>query len=990
MKLRIIGVLCAWLTISVTSKLQAQSFHDSWKNALAKKWVDSTYNSLNVDERIGQLFMVAAYSGGKNYNEEAITNLVKNRQIGGLIFMQGGPGRQAVLTNKYQQLAQVPLMIAMDAEWGLGMRLDSVENFPRQMMIGATRDTALMYQIGMAIAYQSKRLGVHVNFAPDVDINNNANNPVINSRSFGENKYWVTALGKAYMNGLQDNGVLACLKHFPGHGNTDVDSHKDLPIIKQSKDALHNTELFPFKQLIHDGAQSMMIAHLEVPALEPQQKLPSTLSYNIVTDLLKRELGFKGLIFTDALNMDGVAKYYEPGDVDLKAFLAGNDVLLFSQNVPIAISKIKGAISNGQITTEELEHRVKKILYAKYKYNVHKRSLVEVNEIQKDVNQFTEVLKEKTSAAAATLVKDENNILSKLAQSNVKIQYLAVNTSNTEALETSLKNKFSNLTTTKLPKDISTDKLYQAQKSLENFDVNIVVLHNVSFYPGKNYGISNELLTFLKKIQKHPNTMVVVLGNVYALKNLCEVKSALVFYEEYPAVYPIVTQVLKGEIKANGEIPVSVCNTMPVNNQIITPAVTPKKINSNSGSIDSNAIQKLNGFINKCIQDRVFPGAQIVALKHGDVVLNQSYGTLVYQKKNTVTNTTLYDIASITKIASTTLAVMKLYDERKIDLDKKLSDYLSWTKGTDKANITIKNLLLHQAGLKSWIPFYKETIDSVTKQPSLALYQPRIGDQFKVKVADKMFLRNDFEDTLWSRILTQPLETVGKYTYSDLDFYFLQKVVERITKESLDEYMERVFYKPMHLNSITYNAWKNKDLSTIAPTEQDMTFRQQLIKGYVHDQGAALQGGVAGHAGLFANAMDVAQLMYMLMNKGKYNGVQYLSPATVTLFTKYNAKHSRRGLGFDKPNNSRVDAGPTSDRCSGFTFGHQGFTGTCAWADPENGIVFVMLTNRVYPSAENNAINRTSARTVAQDYIYEALRIPVNKNRAEIHLSQTK
>ena len=329
-----------------------------------QRWVDSVYNRLTPRERIGQLFMVAAYSGGKNFNEEKITQLVGAGQVGGLIFMQGGPARQALLTNKYQALAKVPLLLAMDAEWGLGMRLDSVQNYPRQMMLGATRDTVLMYRIGAAIAAQCRRLGVHVNFAPDIDVNNNPANPVINTRSFGENKYEVARMGIAYMRGLQNNGVMACAKHFPGHGNTNVDSHKDLPVISSSRASLDSLEFYPFRSLIRAGVQSAMVAHLEVPALEKEPKIPTTLSRNTITQVLKKELGFTGLVFTDALNMEGVAKYFAPGEVDLRAFVAGNDVLLFSQDVPAAIAKIEAAMKDGQVTDAMVETSVKKILTA--------------------------------------------------------------------------------------------------------------------------------------------------------------------------------------------------------------------------------------------------------------------------------------------------------------------------------------------------------------------------------------------------------------------------------------------------------------------------------------------------------------------------------------------------------------------------------------------------------------------------------------------------
>lgn len=991
-----IRLLLILLTLHLVQPLTAQvNYHTGGRSVSgAKVWADSVYDNLNTDERIGQLFMVAAYSGGKNYNEPAIQKLIDKHQVGGLIFMQGGPARQALLTNKYQNAAQVPLLISMDAEWGLGMRLDSVMSFPRQMMLGATRDTALMYQVGMAIAYQCRRLGVHINFSPDVDINNNAGNPVINSRSFGEQKYWVSQLGKAYMKGLQDNGVMACLKHFPGHGNTDVDSHKDLPVIRGSLQELHQTELYPFKQLIREGAQSVMIAHLDVPALEPQAGIPTTLSKNTVTGLLKEELGFKGLVFTDALNMDGVAKRFEPGEVDLRAFIAGNDVLLFSQNVPVAIEKIKTALADGTVSEEELARRVKKILVAKYRYGLHRFKPISTQNIASDLNQYTLSLRSKVSEAAATLLKDNNKMLEALSADGKKLRYIGVNASSS-VLERELVGKLEGMASTWLPAGSKKTLLDETAASLSSFDANIIAIHGTSFYPAKNYNLDPGLLQFVQSVQNHPKTILVLMGNAYLMQQFCGVQSALVLYEDDSSSQKIMAEVLSGNIPARGNLPVTVCPDMKSGEQFTAQAAIPydlKKIDNPvaGGIVVPAAIGKLEALMNRCVNERVFPGARVMALQHGKVIYNKSFGYFDYRKQTPVSNNTIYDVASLTKVLSTTLAVMKLYEEGELQLDKRLKDYLPWVAGTDKANLSIRNLLLHQAGLKSWIPFYKETIDPATGELRSDLYRKTASGDFTVPVAESLYLDRNFTDTIWKRILDQPLEITGKYTYSDLDFYFLQKVVEEVSGKSLNAYVQQNFYTPMGLKDIAYRPLKRFPLAQIAPTENDLLFRHQQLQGYVHDQGAALLGGVAGHAGLFATAEDVAAVFQMLQDNGLYKGKRYFKESTVKKFTAYNASGSRRGLGFDKAGNERNDAGPCGERCSGYTFGHQGFTGTCAWADPANGIVFVFLSNRVCPSADNNGINRLNVRTVAQDYLYEALGVPVNKNRPEVYQTQLK
>jgi len=961
-------------------------------------WVDSVYNKLSLDERIGQLFMVAAYSGGKNFNEEAITKLITDHQIGGLIFMQGGPVRQAALTNKYQQIAQVPLLIAMDAEWGLGMRLDSVKDLPKQMTLGASRDTALTYRMGKAIAMQCKRLGVHIDFAPVIDVNNNPDNPIINARSFGEDKTRVAKMGIAYMHGLQDNGVMACAKHFPGHGDTNADSHKDLPFINKSLDQLDSLELYPFKELIQAGIRSVMVAHLEVPALETAPHTPTTLSKSTVTGLLKEKMHFNGLVFTDALNMQGVTKYFDEGDVDVRAFIAGNDVLLFSQNVPVAIGKIKEAITNGKVTEADLEQRVKKILGAKYDAGLSHFTPINPEHITEDLNQYTDAINEQIIKSGITMVKDENGILSKLNR-NIHINYVGVNApSNTylyDIFRDSL--KLYDMPASWLPKGADDDGFKTILDKIDQSDATIVAVHNTSFYASRNYGLDVNEISFLKKIQDRPNVMVVVLGNPYILQNICDVRSAMVAYNDDSVTEKVVANVLLKKIRPHGILPVSTC-VLPASLIAVAPdnvniaklpvGLTKTLFTKDVDVKDPAVLDKLDMFIQKCIVDQAFPGCRLVAAKNGVIFYDKSFGYYTYKKDHRVDTNTIYDVASLTKVLSTTLAVMRLYEQGKLNIDKTVGDYLPWTKGSDKAGLKIRNLLLHQAGLKSWVPFYKEALDPSTGNLNATLFSNQQSKDFPIMVTKDIYLRKDYPDTIWSEILKSPLENKGRYVYSDLDYYFLYRIVQQITGKTIDKYVEEEFYKPMGLKRITYLPLNKFHDSEIAPTEDDKAFRHELLQGNVHDQGAALFGGVAGHAGVFASADDVTAIFYMLLNKGSYRGKTYFKKTTVDYFTAYNTKISRRGLGFDKPGPDPEDGTPAGDRTTGYAFGHQGFTGTCAWADPGTGVVFVFLCNRVYPSADNNKINHLSVRTVAQDYIYEALGLPVNHQRKALFKKQ--
>jgi beta-N-acetylhexosaminidase len=961
-------------------------------------WVDSIYNHLNEEERIGQLFMVAAYSGGKNYNEELVTKLLNAHQVGGLIFMQGGPVRQAILTNRYQHMAQTPLLIGMDAEWGLGMRLDSVKNFPRQMMLGATRDTDLAYRLGAAIAGQCRRLGVHIDFAPDVDVNNNPANPVINSRSFGENKVWVSRMGTSYMRGLQKNGVMACAKHFPGHGNTDVDSHKDLPLITGSQYELDTLELYPFRKLIYVGVKSIMVAHLEVPALDTAAHTPSTLSRKIVTELLKEKLGFNGLVITDALNMQGVTKYFPAGETDLRAFEAGNDILLFPQDVPAATEKIKNAVENGIIPHAALENSVKKILAAKYDAGLAEWTDIDTEDLVGDLNRNVESVRTQITRAAITLVKDDNQVLKKINE-NMSIEYIGINADTATLLYDRLENEFDNVKAEWLPKGSSADNMQRIMDRLPKYDAVIIALHNLNFSPVNNYGLSDDAINFLQVAACHSNVMVVLPGNAYAMQYFCGGGSVLVGYEDDSVTEKLMADVLLRKFKPRGKLPVTACvdgrSICPA--PVRPPAVAKEPSNElrkalypvDAGVVEPHALDKLDLFMARNVADGVFPGCRVLAAKNGKVFYNKAFGYLKYDKKQAVDTSTLYDMASCTKVLATTLAVMRLYEQGKLDLNKTIGDYLPWARGTNKEGCYVRDLLLHQAGLKSYIPFFKATIDE-DGYPDRRLYKTRPRDGYSIKVAENMYLRDDYRDTMWSRILSGPLDNVGKSVYSDLDFYFLAAIVEQIMGRTIDKYVDEQFYRPMGLRRILYNPLNRFDTTQMAPTEIDVYFRRQLVYGYVHDPGAAMFGGVAGHAGIFASADDVAAIFQMLLNKGVYGSKRYFKPATVELFTAYHSKLSHRGLGFDKPATDPDDGGPAGERCSAFAFGHQGFTGTCVWADPATGVVFVLTSNRVYPSAENTKINKLNVRTTAQDYIYEALGYPVVHNRMDEFKKETQ
>ena len=973
------------------------------------RWVDSIYNELSLEQKIGQLFMVAAYSGTDKYNEQEIKSLIRNQQIGGLIFMQGTASKQARLTNQYQRMSKVPLLIGMDAEWGLGMRLKGIKDLPKQMFLGAAYDEALMKQYGEAVAKQCNRLGVHINFAPVVDVNNNPKNPVINSRSFGEDKKMVSKLGIAYMQALQDYGVIACAKHFPGHGDTDVDSHKDLPQINKSKTELSQTEFYPFKELIRNDVQSIMIAHLNIPSLEPKNNVPTTLSYNVVTNLLQKEMGYKGLIITDALNMKGVTKYYKPGEVDYLAFKAGNDVLLFSEDVAKGVKKIKDALANKELSRNQLENSVKKILRAKYNANLNRQQQIVAANIDEDINKYTTEIRLETARKGITLLSDPNKVLDKIKTNEGKIAYVFIGTSQHLKMNSLLnKYKFGDI----YYANTSTEsKIAQMQAKLSNYDAVVVGVHNMSRYASKKYGLDFGERKAIKRFAENNNTLTTIFGNAYAVDMVDNKGGFLVCYDEHDETLEAALEIINGKVGAKGKLPVSITNQYPLgaglrNNinpagtrtividkdselakrfikrkkdaeegssykkSIVQTGITPQSVGANPiilGKIDQVIVNGMN--------KKAFPGCRLIALKDGKVFYDRSYGYHTYSKKVPVTSNTVYDLASVTKVAATTMAVMKLYEEGKLNLNSTLGRYLPKARGTNKRNVKIKDLLLHQGGLHAWIPFYKETLDA-NGYGRKDIYQSKPSSLYSVKVVNGMYMNRRWVDTMWKRIYDSKLTNLGRFKYSDLDFIFLQKVVERISGMPLDKYVYKHFYSPLGMRDTKFNPRKMPSRNPIAPSEYDNYWRHKRVQGYVHDMGAAMFGGVSGHAGLFSTTKDMSILMQMLLNGGTYNGKRYLKKSTIDLFTAKNSFISRRGLGFDKPKpdgNERYQ--PTSTNCSLKTFGHTGFTGTCVWADPKYNIQFIFLSNRTYPSSRYNLLSKMDIREKAQKYIYQSLGI---------------
>ena len=940
---------------------------------LQEKWVDSILSSMTIDEKIGQLFMIQAYSNLDSVHENEIKEMIQKYHVGNLIFMQGTPIKQVELTNKYQSFSKVPLMIGFDGEWGLDMRLKNSYRFPWNMSLGAIQDNSLIHKFGEHIGNHARRIGIHVNFAPVVDINTNPLNPIIGNRSFGENKINVTQKAIAFSKGMQSMGVLANAKHFPGHGDTASDSHLKLPVLNFNRQRLDSVELYPYKRVFDAGMASVMTAHLSIPVLEPNPKLPTSLSSNVVTDLLKYKLGFLGLIFTDGLNMKGAANYSSSSEINLAAILAGNDILLIPHDIPETINLFKTSIQTGVLSYERIDESVRKILLAKYKVGLHTYKPIELLNLEKDIKTpEDEVLHRELVKNSMTLIKNKKKLLpiSDLKKLH-KIAYVALGEASHDPFFKELQ-KYSEIF------KVEKDNLNEIIDTLEDFDLVIVGFHKSNAHPWKPYQFSNKESVWLHEISRKNKTILSVFASPYSLLNIKSfnnLESILVAYQNSVIAQKIAAQTIFGAIDAKGVLPISIKNKFPEGTSISTKNLKRLQYSiPESVGMSSVKLQRIDSVANLVLEKKMSPGLQILVARHGVVVYEKSFGFHTDKKNNSVKSTDVYDVASLTKILASLPMMMKAEEDKKIKLSSTVKSILPAFKNSNKDTLTVLEILSHYGRLKAWIPFYKLTQDSITKNNLKEFYSQTRSKRFSIKVAENLYLNNSYKDSIYKFIRDSEQRIEAGYKYSDLGYYLFKEVLEKKYKSSLDDLVQEQFYKPLGANRMTYLPLNKLDKSSIVPSEKDTYYRNQLLHGYVHDMGAAMLGGVAGHAGLFANANDVAKMMQLYLQKGYYGGKRYFKKETFDKFNKryYSDKKVRRGLGFDKPQldpEIKATCGCVSDE----SFGHSGFTGAYTWADPESEILYVFLSNRVFPTMENYGLVDEDIRTKIQQIIQDAI-----------------
>jgi beta-N-acetylhexosaminidase len=957
--------------VLITPAVSAQPFGPlNWGDK--NPWVDSVYESMTQEQRIAQLMMIAAWSGKDSAHIADVTCHVQDLGVGGIIFFKGTPTKQATLTNYYQSISRVPLLIGIDGEWGLSMRLDSTPVFPRQIVMGGAANPTLTYEFGKIIGKQCRRMGIHFNFAPVVDVNNNPLNPVINDRSFGENRNLVALLGTQYMKGMQEEGVIASAKHFPGHGDVTADSHYSLPVVAGNRERLDSLELFPFKQVIDKGVMGVMTAHLFVPALDSTPNRASSLSPLVIKGLLKKDMGFDGLVVTDALNMKGVADYYGAGEVAAKAFMAGNDILLFVEDVPQAIGIIQHYIDIGEILPQQLEYSCKKILLAKYWAGLANYKPIEMQNLIEDLNCCeANFMIESLVKQGVVVAVNKDRIIPIENPHLYRIAVVSIGTAEPTVFQEEVMKyvRADYFSIDKKEQSPFFDSLYD---NLFQYNLILLSLHGTSRFVSRNLGLTQLQINFINKLLASNKRVVLINhGNAYILSRLSNVKNAIVAYEDLEVYNKASAQVLFGGIAAKGTLPVSVNKDLPVGAGEPTSSMERFSYTMPIAvGADDAAINKIDSIVAEGIRQKAFPGCQVLVAHKGQVIYQKSFGTHTYDMLTPVANHHTYDLASLTKILSTTLAVMALYDDGKIVLTEPISTYLPELTKTNKSHLRIDNILLHQAGLPAYIPFYNKTL--IQGKPHPLIYSNKLSNNHNIEVARGLYMHRDYEDFVWQQLIASDLSKEGEYLYSDLGFIMLGKMVERVAGTPLNQYVQERIYERLSLHSLGYKPIGRIPFECIVPTEQDNYFRHTLLIGNVHDQTASLMGGVAGHAGLFGNANDVAIIMQMLLRGGTYGKQRILYENTVKEFTRTHQRGNRRGYGFDKPETDSKKQSPLPSMVSPLAFGHTGFTGTAAWADPQNELLVVFLSNRVHPDAENKKLVQLNIRSRIIEQVYAA------------------
>ena len=974
-------LLITIVSIISSSTLFAQQTDPPFLKYMNHPWVDSVFKTLTVEQQIAQCIWIAGYSNRDISHEVEVSDLIRKYGIGGIVFFQGTASKQAELTNYYQKISKVPLLITLDAEWGIGMRLDNIEKFPYQMTLGAIKNDSLVYFFGKAVALQFKRLGMQMNLAPVADVNINAANPVINYRSFGEDRNNVATKTTMYMKGMQDNGILATGKHFPGHGDTNVDSHLDLPLITHNRERLDSIELFPFRRLIAEGIGSVMTAHLNLPSLDTSSGLPSTLSHIIINGLLKDELGFKGLVITDAMNMKGVTKYFIPGEADAKALEAGNDVAEFVTDVEATIRETKNYILNKKLTNEDIALKCRKILALKYWSGLSRLQTIDKTNIEAELSPpSTKELIRELYSNAITLINNNRDLIPVKDLDKIRIATLAINRSTISAFQKRVSKYYPADNFQLYPADTAAGR--KLLKKLTDYDLVITGVYGLDQRPNMGFGIKPEMVDFINELIAKNKTIITWFGNPYGvnkIESLGNADAVIVGYQENDYTEDLSAQLIFGGIGAKGILPVTINEKWAGGFGIETTGNIRMQYGfpETAGISSEFLYRKIDSIVMAGLSAGAFPGCEVMIARKGIVVLQKTYGYQTFDNRISVQEDDLFDLASVTKVSAGLPGLLLLDTQGKFSPDETLGTYLPDFRKTNKGNIGMRDFLTHQAGLTPFIPFWKETLreDGKFKRN---IFESEFAEKYPYEVANGLYINKNYSRKMLKEIKKSPLGE-KKYVYSDLTFIITPLIIDKLSGEKWYDFVTDNVYKKIGAYDIGFNPYKRYPLIRIVPTEYDSLFRKQQLRGTVHDEGAAMLGGISGHAGLFATANDLMKLMELYRRMGEYGGEQIISDEVMKEYTsvQFPENKNRRGLGFDKPllNNAELsekEAYPAKS-ASPSSFGHSGYTGTFVWVDPEEEISYVFLCNRVYPTRNNNLLSDMNIRSGILQAIYESI-----------------
>ncbi len=978
------------------NSIQAQNQPDLYKKADLNKmnqWVDSIFNKMTLDEKIGQLFMVVADPGTGDLNTKKIIGYINEQKIGGILFSKGTVKEQATSTNLYQKESKIPLLISFDGEWGLAMRLENTPQFPKNITLGAVQNNRLIFNYGEEMGRECREMGVHINFSPALDINTNPDNPVIGYRSFGEIPLMVAEKGEAYSAGLEDQGIISVAKHFPGHGDTSEDSHNTTPKVNKSLEQLKNEDLLPFSRYINSGFAGVMSGHLTVPALDNKTGKPTSLSPVIVTDLLQKQMNFGGLAITDALVMKGASAGTESVCVD--ALLAGNDILLSPANPISEFGAVKRAVQGGTISLQMVNEKCRKILSYKYIAGLNKYKPINLKGLSARIDtEYSRWLISKLSDEAITLLKNDNSSVPVKYLENKKIAVLSIGDSGVTDFQKMIAN-YKQVDFFNIPRNATDATVNRIFQSLSKYNLIICGIHHhkLTDYPQ------------LQKLSKEKEVHLCFFATPYIMskfqQSIINAKVVVCGYENLQDIQKSAAQVIMGGIPAKGKFPVSIPGLFNAGDGLETSKTRLAYQYPMGVKLSEYKLNEIDNIVQEGLKNKAFPGCQVLVAKNGAVVYKKSFGYFDFARTHAVQDSDIYDLASVTKATATLPSIMKLYDEKKLKLNDHLSAYIPQLNGTDKEDITIRQALFHESGLASFLPFYRLAIDPNSYTGSLysskrdATYRIQYDDNtyvrtdfeynkewvsqvakpgYSLQVGKRFFLKDGFPDLIIKEIADSKLKKTGSYLYSDLNFMLLKEAVEKISKMSLDKFLEISFFAPLGADLTGFKPLQKFDTLRIAPTEDDQFLRNQLLIGFPDDEAAAFMGGVSGNAGLFSNANDLAKLFQMLLNKGIYGEDRFLSVETCKLFMETKSPNSRRGLGFDKPEPQNGKSSPTGNLASASTIGHTGFTGTCFWIDPDNQLIYIFLSNRVYPSRTNRQLMQMEIRSRIQDVIYNSMK----------------